>query len=68
MTAVSDVKPPRKSDKRTNSGRRRFVRDLGIHNRSVLLAECGCEGIVIAVDGVCLTCGGARLTREERKR
>jgi hypothetical protein len=64
---VSDVKPTRKSDKKTDAGRRRFPRAYGIHNRYVLLAECGCVGIAVSEVGrVCVLCGGAVLTDAEK--
>jgi len=50
------AKPARVSDKRTNIGKRRYVRPIGTGFKA--LAACGCSAS-IALGGVCTACGGA---------
>lgn len=61
---IRSVQPDR--DKRTESGRKRFLRTAGNHN--VLLAACRCPyaAMVGKPGGVCCNCAGAVLTGEER--
>jgi hypothetical protein len=54
------------SDKRTERGRKRYVRPAGYG--SVLLAECGCSHRVSVAGGTCPSCGGAELTIDEANR
>lgn len=57
----------RYSDKRTDEGRKRYLRAVTHHN--LMLAACGCTGQPLGKPGgICLKCQGAVLTGEERKK
>lgn len=52
-------------DKRTNSGRKRYVRQVGDH--FLALWVCRCQKTHSHAGRACVSCGGAVLTPEEKR-